>query len=309
MHNFRNLFTTHWPRQRLYSIRAGLRRAASGVAVIGLTFAIVWPAAADQVITLNYTRDAGGATVSQSYILVSDNDPDYSLPGAKATLLLFVGGSGRIGASDGQIGVNAANYLLRTRRHFAAAGPFNVAVMDAASDFLALPGGLRHQRLSPEYLEDMQRVAADLRTRFPGLPLYAMGTSRGTVGAAVFAAGLSPADGGPDGLILTAPVTVPSGGGDHISVEAPFTIDLAAIAVPSLVVAHKDDGCVVTPPENAEPLRHLLQQSGIEAKHKMISGGLPPISDACQALSEHGFFGVEQKSVDQISNWISKQVD
>lgn len=309
MHKIRNIFPQFSFRHQVDSIRAGLRRAASGAAIAALTLAVVWPAAADQVITLNYTRDAGGATVSQSYLLVSDNDPGYSLPAAKATLLLFVGGSGRIGASDGQVGVNAANYLLRTRRHFAAAGPFNVAVMDAASDFLALPDGLRHQRLSPEYLEDMQRVAADLRTKFPGLPVYAMGTSRGTVGAAVFAAGLSPAEGGPDGLILTAPVTVPSGGGDHISVEAPFAIDLAAITVPSLVVVHKDDRCVVTPPENAQPLRHLLQQSGVEAKHKTISGGLPPLSNACQALSEHGFFGVEQKSVDQISKWIGKQAN
>jgi hypothetical protein len=291
------------------SIRARLRRASRGLAIAALALAAAWPAAADQVITLSYTRDTGGVTLDQCYILVSDNDPDFTLTGAKATLLLFVGGSGRIGAGDGQIGVSSANYLLRTRRHFAAAGPFNVAVMDAASDFLALPTGLRHQRLTAEYLEDMERVVADLRVRFPGLPVYAMGTSRGSIGAAFLAASLSPAEGGPDGLVLTSSVTRPSGGGDYISLETPFTIDLAAIGVPSLVVAHEEDGCVVTPPEDAEPLRDLLAQSAPEAKLKTVSGGLPPLSTVCQALSEHGFFGVEQKSVDKISKWIDKQVD
>jgi hypothetical protein len=155
----------------------------------------------------------------------------------------------------------------------------------------------------------MQRVVAELRVRFPGLPVYAMGTSRGTIGAAFLASSLSPAEGGPDGLVLTSSVTRPGSGGDHISVTAPFTVDLAAVSVPSLVVAHKDDGCVVTPPEDAKPLRDLLKQSGAEAKHKTISGGLPPLSTACQALSEHGFFGVEQKSVDKISKWIDKQAD
>lgn len=285
-----------------------MRRLGS-VAAAAFCIFLASPAISDEIVTLNYIRNGGSAAVSQSYVLISDDDPALNLPGAKATLLLFVGGAGRLGVADGQLGVNSNNFLTRTRHLFAASGPFNVALMDAASDFLALASGLRGQRLTAAYLEDMQNVVENLRNKFPGLPVYAVGTSRGTIAAAQFAASLSPAAGGPDGIVLTSSVTQPSGGGDHISLAAPFTIDLSAINVPALVVAHAADGCFVTPPEDAPVLVGLLKNSAPEAKLMTFSGGLPALSGPCDALSEHGYFGIETKTVNKIAEWIDKQVE
>lgn len=35
-----------------------------------------------------------------------------------------------------------------------------------------------------------------------------------------------------------------------------------------------------------------------------VSGGSPPRSDACDALSRHGYLGLEDEVVDDIARWI-----
>ena len=35
-----------------------------------------------------------------------------------------------------------------------------------------------------------------------------------------------------------------------------------------------------------------------------MTGGLPPISPPCEAMAEHGFYGIEDQVVAQISGWI-----
>ena len=160
-------------RKFIHSVARSFRGHAFGTLSILVASAMAAPAVADEVVTLEYTRAAGGAAVSQSYILIHDGDPDIDLPSPVATLVLFAGGAGRLRIADEELGIDTANFLVRTRHHFAAQGKFNVAVMDAASDFLdnaLFPIGLRGQRLSPQHLEDMQRVIADLRARFPGFP-------------------------------------------------------------------------------------------------------------------------------------------
>ena len=81
-----------------------------------------------------------------------------------------------------------------------------MALVDAAWDFMAhnhdetrdvngfLHGsGLRGHRLpntlyGGKYLQDLAAVMNDLRGRYPSLPLWAVGTSQGTISAAVAAA-------------------------------------------------------------------------------------------------------------------------
>jgi len=38
-----------------------------------------------------------------------------------------------------------------------------------------------------------------------------------------------------------------------------------------------------------------------------VSGGLPPQSDACEAMSAHGYIGKEGETVKAIAQWILKQ--
>jgi hypothetical protein len=64
--------------------------------------------------------------------------------------------------------------------------------------------GLRGHRLpgrlhGDKYLQDLAAVMNDLRGRYPNLPLWAVGTSQGTISAAVAAANVSPP---PDGIVL-----------------------------------------------------------------------------------------------------------
>lgn len=255
---------------------------------------------ADSVVTLNYQRDAGGATVDQNYILIDDSDVNIVLQNPVATLLLFVGGRGRLRIDDGQLSVSATNFLLRTRHHFASRGQFNVAVMDAASDFLdtnLFPDGLNAQRLTAEHLEDMKRVIADLRARFPNLPVCVVGTSRGSISAAHVAASLLPLD-GPECAVLTSSVTV-----DRPNRNSLNDVVLEDIQVPTLIVSHRKDACQVTPPSDAIAIFKSLT-SAPKRKLMFISGGFQAISDECNALSAHGFFGVESVAVNRISRWI-----
>jgi hypothetical protein len=36
----------------------------------------------------------------------------------------------------------------------------------------------------------------------------------------------------------------------------------------------------------------------------LFNGGSTPVSDPCDPLSPHGFFGVEQRVIDAIAKWI-----
>ena len=273
--------------------------------VFMVAFAAAAPALADEVVTLQYERDAGGAVVSQSYILIHDGDPDIDLPSPVATVILFAGGSGRLRIADEELAIDTANFLVRTRHHFAAQGRFNVAVIDAASDFLdnaQFPRGLRGQRVSPQHLEDMRRVIADLRTRFSGLPVWVIGTSRGSISAAHAAAQL-PAPVGPDGLVLTSSVTVPTPGQNSLD-----DVVLAGVQVPTLIVAHEKDACFVTPPGDSQDIADGLVNAP-RVKVRLFDGGFTAISNACGALSEHGFFGIESRVVRRIGKWVLKQSD
>jgi hypothetical protein len=37
-----------------------------------------------------------------------------------------------------------------------------------------------------------------------------------------------------------------------------------------------------------------------------VSGGIPPQSDPCEALSRHGYFGIEDEVVTAIADWIKE---
>ena len=123
-----------------------------------------------------------------------------------------------------------------------------VAVTDAPSD---RPQGLWNFRTSAAHAEDIKYVIAELRKMFD-IPVWLIGTSMGTVSAANSAARLK--EGGADGLVLTSTITKES----RVVTETVNSVRLKDIRVPTLVVHHKRDGCVVTPYEEAVALmKHL----------------------------------------------------
>ena len=82
-----------------------------------------------------------------------------------------------------------------------------------------------------------------------------------------------------------------------------FSTDLDRVSVPTLIVAHRGDRCVVTPPSDAESIRRALSRAP-RAEVALVEGGSPPQSDACEAFSEHGYLGIETQVVDRIAAWI-----
>ncbi len=215
-----------------------------------------------------------------------------------AVLMLFIGGTGKLTLAPGQQNTGSINFVARTRYHFAAER-YVVALVDAASDFLDLAEGLTGHRQPTQlhgdkYVMDLEAVMSDLRGKFPGLPLWAVGTSRGTIGAAV-AARYTTAP--PDGIVLTSSLTGPSGAGTLATVE------LEDINVPALIVTHQDDACPATKPEDSRTLKHRFTSSP-RVQVLIFNGGSDPLTGPCDSLSPHGFFGGEQKVIGAITKWV-----
>jgi len=254
--------------------------------------------AADQVVTFERPRALAScapvpvAPIQQSYILI-EASPATS---AKAVLLFFIGGNGELAVADQQLGINSTNFLVRSRHLFAALG-FHVALMDAATDYLTCPSGLRGQRSSAQYTSDMQAVIDDLRTRYSGLPVWAVGTSRGATAAAQAGVAVAPSL---SGIVLVAAVT-------ETSTPSVFDVALSSITEPVLIVVHKDDACWVSPPGDAAALASALTASQ-RVRSRQFQGGFPALdSNACNALTPHGFIGLEPTVVEKITKWIEKQ--
>jgi hypothetical protein len=260
--------------------------------------------------------NTGSAPLAVRYILIDPGNAIAARDGfdpleRTAVLMLFIGGDGTLGLTAGQLNTGSPNFLARNRNHFAAEG-FVVAVVDAATDFNAHThalttdpngfvhgSGLRGHRLpgrlhGDKHLFDLQTVMADLRNRYPGVPLWAVGTSRGTVSAAVTATSVIPPV---DGLVLTSSLTGPDASEDMNDVA------LESVAAPVLIVSHKDDACPITRPEDSDALRHRFASSP-RVKVRHLSGGSTPISPPCDPLAPHGFFGIDQKAVEAITKWI-----
>ena len=105
---------------------------------------------------------------------------------AQAVAMLYVGGGGtiRLRTEDGQVKFGARNFLPRSRDEFARNGIVPV-IMEAPSDRDELS---EQYRSGDEQAADARAAIAELRKRYPGLPVYIVGTSRGTLSAAYLGA-------------------------------------------------------------------------------------------------------------------------
>lgn len=208
-----------------------------------------------------------------------------------ASVILFTGGNGILGSSHGPL-LKSRNFLIRSRGKFAAAG-FLVASIDAPSDHLE---GLDQFRATAEHAQDVAAVIAYLRTKAP-VPVWLVGTSMGTISAANAAARLR--SGGADGLVLTSSIAV----GNRRTASLDAEVDVAAIALPTLFVHNEEDACPLCPfsvvPALVERFRNAARKELIA-----VRGGDTPQSAPCEALSRHGYLGIEDEVVDRIARWI-----
>jgi pimeloyl-ACP methyl ester carboxylesterase len=162
--------------------------------------------------------------VTQRMIVLSPPEP-------KAAVILFAGGHGGLQVlANGSMKWGEGNFLVRTRRLFADAG-LTVAVIDAPSDRQS-PPFLSGFRQRPEHAADVKAVIAWLRGTAK-VPVWLVGTSRGTQSAAYIATELAGAD-GPDGLVLTSTILTDLKGNRPVP-----AMPLGKIRVPVLVVHHE----------------------------------------------------------------------
>ncbi len=151
-------------------------------------------------------------------------------------------------------------------------------------------------RASEEHAKDIKQAIATLHALYPKLPIWLVGTSRGSTSAANAAATAGPGEA--DGLVLTSSVGIESRHGGNV-----LDFKLEAIRIPSLVVHHTEDGCGVTPVSGARDIKARL--TGAKASDLMtFEGGDSGNGKECGAYSHHGYLGIERKVVDAISTWI-----
>jgi pimeloyl-ACP methyl ester carboxylesterase len=254
------------------------------ITIFGFFFISLSPANAEEMIELQ-TRPG----VRQRFILIK---PAHSV----ATVILFAGGDGNLKLSSRSgtpvIGRLENNFLVRSRHLFAEHG-FTVAVIDSPSD--APDGMLYGLRTSQEHVIDIEHVIDYLKKQAKK-PVWLIGTSRGTESAAYIAVNSGRSI---DGLVLTSSITEDTAKGTSVT-----SMELHKIIVPTLIVAHRNDNCRVTPPEGTREIFKLLTRSP-KKEILFFEGGDKPISaNPCRALSYHGFLGIEKEVVSAIAGWI-----
>lgn len=256
-----------------------MRLLKSVVLCVCLSFSVQ----AQEIITLP-TRDG----VTQSYLLLQP--PSSTL---QAVAVLFPGGGGniRLRLEDSQIRFRPGNFLVRARNEFVQRG-IATALVDAASDQQS--GMNDNFRSGAQHQSDVQAVVADLNQRFPAIPIFFIGTSRGTVSAGHLGRTLT----GVAGVVLTSSVFLASGRRAGAAGLSGF--DFSSIKSPVLLVHHRLDGCNVTPYRAAQQLADRFPLVS-------VSGGKPAESTPCEALSEHGFLGKEAETVEAIVQWMLKK--
>jgi dienelactone hydrolase len=224
--------------------------------------------------------------VTQRIVVLSAQDP-------KAAVILFAGGHGGLQISpNGAFKWGEGNFLVRTRRLFAEQGLL-VAVIDAPSDRQSPPymSGLRQ---TPEHVADIKAVIAWLRDQ-ANMPVWLVGTSRGTQSAAYIATQLAGAD-GPDGLVLTSTILA-----DPKGRPVP-DMPLGKLRIPVLVVHHEQDACKLCAFGDISALLEKL--SPVPKKQLLSFRGGENRGDPCEALAYHGFNGLERDVVAQTASWI-----
>jgi pimeloyl-ACP methyl ester carboxylesterase len=144
-------------------------------------------------------------------------------------------------------------------------------------------------RMSARHADDVRAVMAELRRRHPSLPVYLIGTSRGTVSAAYAGASLGDAVAG---VVLTSTAFNATRGGAGVS-----GFDWNSIHSRLLFVHHADDACHATP---------YFMAKRVASGHALVTarGGDAPRSDPCEAFSAHGYLGIEAPVVDAIVRWM-----
>ncbi len=257
--------------------------------LIGLLLATSASAQAQNASLVSIQTPRG---VKQAFILIKPDKP-------VASVILFAGGHGALGLqSASTMKWGKGNFLVRSRDKFAARN-LMVAVIDAPSDQQNGMNGIF--RMGSAHAGDIGAVAAYLKQQ-AAVPVWLVGTSMGTFSAA----GGAIAGKNIDGLVLTSTITRAK---PHWKIaqshrDGVASMPLQRVSVPTLIVSHTKDGCDITPAADGPKLRGRLTGAK-PVDIALLNGGDPPKSDPCEAMSQHGFLGIEGEAVGAIAKFIA----
>lgn len=246
--------------------------------LIFLIFSISSFSALASEITRLSTRD--GVSVPLIYV---------KHPQARANLILLPGGAGGFGKmQNGE--PDGRNFLVRSYQYFLNAG-FNVVIMGKPSDINDLDYA---DRIAAPHQQDIAAVV-EMVSNDTSLPVWLIGTSRGTVSATAAAINLGPNK--LAGIVLSSSIV-----SNRKLGAIPFQ-NLQGITLPVLLVHHQNDACQVCTPSLVPSILERLSNTKDKQLIWML-GGQNPQGDACEALHFHGYIGIEAETAKQITDWI-----
>jgi dienelactone hydrolase len=210
-------------------------------------------------------------------------------PGLGDALILFPGGNGAGPYKVKNDGVVSGwSFLVRSADTFVSGGLSVITVNPPSDHPTGMSTGFRE---SAEHAEDIAALVSYLEQQ--GYKrIFLVGNSRGTLSATSLAARLKVSH--LKGVILTSSLEYEN-----------FLrwLPLGTLTLPVLMVHHRDDACRVSSFEEAEKTRTALR-SHTTVDFTEVNGGAYPRSASCDNLSAHGFFGVEDKVVQVITDWV-----
>jgi hypothetical protein len=250
------------------------------LALLGMLSAA--PALAQEMVTLQ-TRPG----VTQSFFIATMDGRE-----PQAAALLLIGGDGniRLRMEEGRVRFQQGNFLPRARREFIRNGVLPV-ILDNPSDQQAGDGMSNAFRESREHATDVRAVAAEVKKRYPGLPVFVVGTSRSTVSAAYLASAL---ENELAGAVLTSSLFFFDQRQRSVALAG---FNWSKLKMPLLLVHHAEDNCAATP-------YHEAQRAARRVALVSVRGGKPPESGPCEPFAQHGFYGREAETVDAIAAWM-----
>ena len=213
---------------------------------------------------------------------------------AKGLMIMFPGGTGELNIDKHGNVKNTKNFVVRSSDLWRERG-YGVLLVDAL-DHQSLGG----KRSTAAYADVTAKIIAFAR-RTTRAPLWLLGTSQGSIAAmnAASHAGQHAGQHEIAGLILTESVSIL--GGSH---ETVFDSHPENVHVPSLIVANSDDQCKVAPPSMANAIAQSIHNAPVTVLE--VSGGIQRSQDNCGSLSPHGYYGMEDKVVAEIADWMQK---
>ena len=245
----------------------------------------------------------------------------------RAILVLLAGGHGRLALTNvqpTQATQLANNFLVRMRRFLtregAGDGPFITVLMDAPNDMQAAPLLFGNYRRTQPHAEDVAAAIAAAQQEYGPLPVFVLGMSAGTAGAANAAQRLGPT--AVKGVAMLATVTQPNTQGvawivNALAPEGENAVPAGQVDLPMLLVHHQNDECAaLTPHSGAASLAAALQALPKDVTLATITGGVsePGVDSngvplACSSGNgHHSFQGAEADVLARVIAWINTKL-